>query len=94
MIGPKRVRHVNFTIDVLNNKFKDITQELKSILPEDIFQQVLDFVDRVQSSQHKTTKERQKNKFIQLKGNVSASRSDLDKNWRANNTVSKDIQDK
>ncbi len=90
----ERVRSVNFTIDVLNNKFKDIKQELKSILPEDVYNQVIDFVHRVQSSQHQTTKERQVNKFKRLKENVHASRSDLDKNWRANSVCNKDIKDK
>ena len=89
-----RVNWQGILPNVLTNKFKDITEDLKSSLPVELFNQVIDFVDRVQSSQYITTKERHKNKFDRLKKKGCTSRSDLDKNWRANNACNKDVQDK
>lgn len=90
----ERVRHVNFTIDVLNNKFSEISQNLQSKLPGSTYKQVEEFVYRAQSSQHIITKQRQTDKFTRLKEKVRSSRSELDSHWRASNYCDNGITDK
>ncbi|XP_072046801.1 uncharacterized protein [Amphiura filiformis] len=83
----ERVRHVNFTISVLTNKFNELSNKLRTALPPEVFNQVEEFVNRAQTSQHLITKQRQTNKFNILKDKTQRSRSDLDRNWRANTST-------
>ena len=63
----ERVRHVNFTITVLTNKFNELSNKLRAALPAEVFNQIKEFVNRAQTSQHLITKERQQTNLVFLR---------------------------
>uniref|UniRef100_A0A3P9B4B1 Metalloendopeptidase n=1 Tax=Maylandia zebra TaxID=106582 RepID=A0A3P9B4B1_9CICH len=57
---------VHFTIDALQIKISQTLQELETLLPSPILEEVYKFVDKAQRAQHSKGKERQRRKFHTL----------------------------
>ncbi len=55
----ERVRQINFTISKLNNKKSEISRDLCTRLPPDVYDRVSQFTEHAQLSQHLTSKTRQ-----------------------------------
>ena len=62
----ERIRKVHLTITKLKEKTDHILQKLKTVLPGELFERVVDFTKKAQLSQHTKTKERQIKKFLHL----------------------------
>ena len=73
----ERIRQINFTIKVLNQKIAVLKEKLTSGLPTNVFDRVSEFVRVAQLSQNNATKNRQIEKFVKYK----ISRADKDINW-------------
>ncbi|XP_065326070.1 uncharacterized protein LOC135932513 [Pelmatolapia mariae] len=62
----ERIRQVHFTIDALQSKISQTLQELETLLPSPIVEEVYKFVEKAQRAQHFKGKERQLRKFHTL----------------------------
>lgn len=62
----ERIRQVHFTIDALQIKISQTLQELETLPPSPILEEVYKFVDKAQWAQHSKGKERQRRKFHTL----------------------------
>ena len=87
----ERIRQINFTIEVLNQKFGILKEKLTSGLPTNVFDRVSEFVRVAQLSQHNAMKNRHIEKFAKYK----ISRADKDTNWRkSSESVDAEIKQK
>ena len=71
------------------NKFSELSENLRTRLPSNIYDQVSQFTAQAQLAQHRKSKERQQNKFDRY-SNSSLSRSEKDKNWKNKGCLNRD----